>query len=289
MIFIADRNGQLGNRLWTFSHFIGWGVENAIPIANPGFHDYARYFEGTFKDPWCRYPAKEASRADAATRHATYPLIYFAARQARKFNVRTSWIATRNNKGGEVFDLRTHTSELLASKVTIIRGWQYRDDASFLKHQDAIRAHFTPRPEHLRKVAECIRRARENSQVLVGVHIRRGDYIRYLNGRYFYDHIVYGGMMKKIHDLFATKTVGFLICSNEPIETGAFRGFNYHLGPNHIIEDMYSLASCDYLIGPPSTYSIWASFYGKVPLFEMRSPSESSPLKLEDFTTRSVC
>jgi len=29
---------------------------------------------------------------------------------------------------------------------------------------------------------------------------------------------------------------------------------------------MYGFARCDYLIGPPSTFTMWASFYGQVPL-----------------------
>ena len=34
----------------------------------------------------------------------------------------------------------------------------------------------------------------------------------------------------------------------------------------HFITDLYCMASCDGIIGPPSTFSQWASFYGKVPL-----------------------
>jgi hypothetical protein len=40
-------------------------------------------------------------------------------------------------------------------------------------------------------------------------------------------------------------------------------------GNNQELEDMYALAGCDYIIGPPSTFSMWASFIGKVPLFHL--------------------
>jgi hypothetical protein len=33
--------------------------------------------------------------------------------------------------------------------------------------------------------------------------------------------------------------------------------------------DLYSLARCDYVFGPPSTYSQWASFYGNKPLLHV--------------------
>jgi hypothetical protein len=41
----------------------------------------------------------------------------------------------------------------------------------------------------------------------------------------------------------------------------------YLAGTGHLIEDLYSLAQCDFLAGPPSTFTLWASFYGKVPLY----------------------
>ena len=36
---------------------------------------------------------------------------------------------------------------------------------------------------------------------------------------------------------------------------------------------MYSLAECDYIVGPPSTFSTWASFYGNVPIYRITDPS----------------
>ncbi len=52
-------------------------------------------------------------------------------------------------------------------------------------------------------------------------------------------------------------------------------------GTGDLIEDMYALASCDYLIGPPSTFTMWASFYGKVPLNIIRRSDQSQ--QLSDF------
>ncbi len=281
MILIADRNGQLGNRLFNFAHFIGWGMEHGVSIANPGFWEYARYFEGTFRDPWCRYPVRAPGRFDVLTRQLAYSPISFVARQARKINIHTPWLATRNNRG-DVFALDAHTSELLSSRLTVVRGWPYRDKGNFQKYRDAIRVYFRPRPVHLQRISESVAAARKGHDVLVGIHIRRGDYINHLGGKYFYDQPVYRAIMDNVLSLFGDRRVGFLICSNEQIDLSIFDGLNFHLGPNHIVEDLYSFAACDYLIGPPSTYTMWASYYGKVPLFQMTSASRT-PLKLTDF------
>jgi len=48
-----------------------------------------------------------------------------------------------------------------------------------------------------------------------------------------------------------------------------------------LITDMYSLAKADYIIGPPSTFTMWASFYGSVPLLVIDNRKEN--ILLSDF------
>jgi hypothetical protein len=70
------------------------------------------------------------------------------------------------------------------------------------------------------------------------------------------------------------KRVAFLICSDELVPLDRFCGLNIFLGTGHLIEDMYALAKCDLLMGPQSTFSGWASFYGSVPLYLIDHPQE---------------
>ncbi|MCS6783545.1 MAG: hypothetical protein NZ482_10320, partial [Gloeomargarita sp. SKYG98] len=62
-------------------------------------------------------------------------------------------------------------------------------------------------------------------------------------------------------------------CSDENLipQGHHFSGLPVHWGTGHIIEDLYGLAECDYLIATPSTYSGWASFYGQVPIYFLPS------------------
>ena len=41
------------------------------------------------------------------------------------------------------------------------------------------------------------------------------------------------------------------------------------------------MSQCDYLMGPPSTFTMWASFMGKVPLGIIRDRSQT--LSMADF------
>lgn len=66
------------------------------------------------------------------------------------------------------------------------------------------------------------------------------------------------------------KNCAFLVCSNETIDAANYPAeLKIHTGERHFITDLYCLAACDGIIGPPSTFSIWASFYGKIPLAQI--------------------
>jgi hypothetical protein len=115
----------------------------------------------------------------------------------------------------------------------------------------------------------------------VGVHIRKGDYANFKNGIYFFTNETYLEKMKTIVDLFKDKKVGFLLCSNEAVDLSAFQGLTTFNSSGQFIEDIYSLAQCDCIIGPPSTFSKWACFYGQVPLCSFTKDQQIQP---DDFT-----
>lgn len=73
--------------------------------------------------------------------------------------------------------------------------------------------------------------------------------------------------MDRMVNQLSGKKVGFLVCSNATQPADAFTGLVWHNGLGTEIGDLIALASCDYNIGPASTYSEWASLYGDVPRF----------------------
>ena len=116
---------------------------------------------------------------------------------------------------------------------------------------------------------------------MIGVHVRRNDYATFKGGRFFYSHEQYRRVMDRVEELFASEDVSFLVCSNEPVPRETFRGLNVSYGNGHEVDDLYALANCDRLIGPPSTYGKWASFYGSVPRYEIVEPGR--PVSPESF------
>jgi len=43
--------------------------------------------------------------------------------------------------------------------------------------------------------------------------------------------------------------------------------------------DQHLMTRCDYLIGPPSTFTLWASYVGKVPFFQIEKQVKKSEKK----------
>jgi len=137
-----------------------------------------------------------------------------------------------------------------------------------LKHLDTIKHLYTPDKSITGAVDSIFLNNRIKKSRIFGVHIRRGDYVTYQNGKYFYDLEEYKILMEQVVNLFPEEKVIFFIASNENISSSIFSTMDCFLLPNSFaVKDLYGLGLCDYIIGPPSTFSAWASLYGDVPLY----------------------
>jgi hypothetical protein len=142
----------------------------------------------------------------------------------------------------------------------------------------------------MNKVEGLIAGMKETSDMVIGVHIRRGDYATWHNGRFFYELEEYHQFMLRIQDLYKGHRVSFFISSNEDFSLDNFKGCEcrrYGKQPSGAILDLYTLSLCDCIIGPFSSYSRWASFIGEVPLCFLETKdqqfTEDSFSKIVDF------
>ena len=81
--------------------------------------------------------------------------------------------------------------------------------------------------------------SRENSDVVVGVHIRQGDYAAWEAGRYYYSTHDYYQTMRNIVEQLPGRRVSFLVCSDSQPEPAEFSDLQVHWGSGHIVEDLY--------------------------------------------------
>jgi hypothetical protein len=284
MLVFASKPGQLGNRLFLFATLVGAAAEHGFRVSNPSFDEYADYFEATRGDLFCRYPQRESALAGSATaRRLLYRLCYYAARVL----VRTGLGAGRLRAVSLDWDERLYLGdpEFLArvgpGRLCLLQGWLVHDERALARHAETVRRFFRPREEFRSNVEALVARAREGADVLIGLHVRHGDYRTFQGGKYFYELDVYARLMEEAEALFPGRSVRFLVCSNAEHDDDAFNRFRYVKGTGHLVEDLYALSRCDYLLGPPSTFSMWASFYGEVPLYIVEEPNRTP--RLEDF------
>jgi hypothetical protein len=287
MIVMFRKEGQLGNRLFNFANFIAFAEAECLTLANPSFSEYALLFSTTRHDLLCRYPPRRSilSRIGALrVREALYSIVNFIARAMKKLKLDSRLVRVISIDDNSFYVLDDNPLARLpfnGSRLVFVGGLQFRNLAAMKTHRQTICAYFRPLPVHQEKIYQAIDIARKNCDVLVGVHIRGGDYASHLGGRYCYTVPDYIHVMRCVSTLFPGKRVVFLICSNSILDPEMFEEMNCHFGPNHHLQDMYAFAECDYIIGPPSTYTLWASFYGNVPLYFIQEPNK--PVTLDMF------
>lgn len=273
MIIVSRKYGQLGNRLIVFAHLIASAREFGFKIYNPAFAEYAKYFESTKNDIWCRYPieAPPTSSQEPPSefrRQMAYSSVYLSTRLLSHLRMTRFPLNIMRINADRCVDVAEAPFRELAcsSRPLAISGWQFRNNDLLKKHIDAIRDHFHIVEPHRERVTQLVSGIRQQAECVIGVHIRHGDYATWQGGKWFYSVDQYAEVMRRIRARLAGTDVAFLVCGNAEMSRSDFGDLNVHFGTGHLIEDLYAFAETDFLTGPPSTFTRWAGLYGNVPL-----------------------
>lgn len=157
--------------------------------------------------------------------------------------------------------------------VVYVKGWNFRNYKCTSKSREIYKNIFKP------VLSEAIKMETENLRKngkVASLHIRRGDYKKWLNGRYYFDDNFYYSMALKL--LKFDPNIGVIqIFSNEPVNSRFFEGLNVDvvLCSGNWVDDQFRMSVCDYIIGPPSTFSLWASYIGSVPIWHFSSKNDN--------------
>jgi len=290
-LFITLRCGRLANRMVLFANFIAFAEEHGCRLVNFTFHTYADLFETTRRDFYCQFPAAiRRSRWDAIPPlgrmlrrlRLPYHLVRYASRLNGRFALFGKKVVTlRELPGREVtlLDDPVILSRLREATTVLVYDWRFRAPVLVRRHAEKIRAYFQPVESIAAVCRAAVEPLRRRAEIVVGVHIRRGDYRTWNGGRFFYPVERFAGWMREMAAQFPGRSVAFLVASDEPRRAEEFPELTVGFGPGSPVADIYALAGCDFIIGPPSTYSQWASFHGNKPLFQLREPDARLELK----------
>ena len=275
VLVVASRPGQLGNMLLLSAHFIAAARRHGVSVANPALGDYSDWFEGSCGRGIAVYPARgRASWAWRCHRGAGYFLAYGLARLCVRLAAPPG-VGVIALDWGQTYALDDprNLDWLRSRRLVLCQGWQFRVSGGLLPDREALRDYFRPIAVHGRAVAAFLESAHAGATVLVGVHVRRGDYRRFMGGRFLHSLSDYAGLMGHVAGELRGRAVRFVVCSDEALDLSVFRPLEVVPGPGSPLRDLYALAGCDLLVAPPSTFSMWASFYGGVPLYQVADPS----------------
>jgi len=244
MLILFDNEGQTCNKFWAYISQIKKNLEQGITLVIPFYDetidDYPRFRDCSFiKFPFYSKYLNKKIGIKKYNRH----LASFV--HSRYYDMR-GWLI---NTFPRIF----------------VNAWDDHNVTYTNVEKDFIKELFTPKLEIIESVDSFFKSLKSDARSIVGVHIRWGDYRKFDNGKYFFSLEIY----KQLCESFILQygDAVFVICSNEAISMDYFSSLNcFSISNGSATHDLYALSQCNYIIGPPSSYSKWASFIGNVPL-----------------------
>lgn len=254
MIIICDAPGQTCNRLWTYVASVARCIAEHKKMAII-FYDWTiEDFPNLLHCPFIYFPLWHKWYLERGNGWNNYKGL--------------TWKVTHNKTWDKIF-------QFFGCK----KGWHTRTDTRYLKQtMPRLKQIFRPKEEIMQKAEQMVNTLKKEAHIVVGVHIRRGDYDTWNDGRFFYSLEDYHQFMLRIQACQKDKRIAFFISSNEDFPSNMFEGClckRFGKEPSGAILDLYTLSLCDRIIGPFSSYSRWASFIGEVPLCFIESKEQA--------------
>lgn len=261
MIFARDKS-QMCNNLLQYAHVYAWGREHGRKVISMRFSYKYQYF-----------------------RICHTPLTGFGWYLFAKYLSALGLMPTANFKRAEC-NHEALERKMLRHKHIVVSGWHVRFYDLFLKYRSEICDLFTIDDIYTNPVREKMLQVEggDNNVVRLGVHIRRGDYAQWKDGIYCYDDETYARYINRFAALHDGEDIHVFLSTNDPdVVEEKYQemcpNVHIHYLRGNSPQDLFMLSECDYVIGPPSTFSLVAIMYRDIPLYRMDTSDETVSLK----------
>jgi len=267
-IILCSAYGNHSNRLFQSIHFEAFCKEHNVDFTNPTFSDMRKYYFPNSSTNW---------RFNFILQK--FPVIFKIMKKLNLVKV-VSFDSENQNNITELLALLSSQPRRL-----FVSGWAFRVHELTKKYQNYFISKYSLREEYFKNniLLDKINKLKESDKIVVGVHIRRGDYKYYMESKYYFDDNVYIKYMEKIKkeiDVKYNKKYGFIIFSNENLSISE-NEYTF-ISNNEWYVDHMLMSKCDFLLGPPSTFTMWASYIGKVKYFHIEN--DNGNIDLDSFT-----
>ncbi len=254
MMFARDKS-QMCNNLLQYAHVYAWGREHGRKVISMRFSYKYQYF------------------------HICHTsLTGFGWYLLAKYMSAICLLPTASFKRKDC-DREALERKMLRHKHIVVSGWFVRYYDLFLKYRKEICELFTLDAQYTEPVEKKMKEAELNakSEILrLGVHIRRGDYAQWRDGQFFFTDDDYALHINQFACWHPNKELHVYLSTNDAGVTAEHYqqlcpSVHVHHLQGSAPEDLYMLSACNYLIGPPSTFSLVAAMYRDIPLYRMDS------------------
>jgi len=252
MIFVRDK-GQMCNNLLQFAHVYAWALEHGRKSVSMRFCYKYPYFH---------------------IRHTAWhnPVVYALAKFLGWIKILpiVSYFYPQDTNNQQKEQM------MINNRYVLVEGWYVRFYDLFIKYKSDILKIFafdSTIKENVNKLLSS------EEGIRLGVHIRRGDYKTFHNGDFFYTDEEYIDIIQQFLELKKGTNVTIYICGNDPslqesLYKEKLKDVNIVFPKGNPGEDLCLLSECNYLIGPPSTFSLVASMYKNIPLYWIKDKNK---------------
>jgi hypothetical protein len=243
MLVLFEPSGGYSNRLFQAVHAEAWCLKRNQVFVNLTFDDLLHL-----------YPHAKKSFG--------IKLIYWFLRilDRYKYKVPLGYIGIVDFESFE--SAAEKEKQLEKFRLNFIKGWYFRND--IVENRDYFKQKYEL-DKRLYLTNEFYRQfsaVKSNYDIVLGLHLRRGDYKTWMDGRFYYSFDQYA----KIHESFLADArkrglnkVLTVVFSNEDLSGVTFSGDILKSSEEWYL-DHRIMGECDYLVGPPSTFTMWASY-----------------------------
>lgn len=167
-----------------------------------------------------------------------------------------------------------YKSVILKAKILYCHGWYFRSYETTGKYRSLYQHLLDPAVNKRQLDQEWLQKSNDHEKV-IGIHIRREDYKTWQNGIYFYEDDVYLQKINEISELLNHNCKFILFTNDSQLKVANYSGISkLAVSNNDVISDHYLMSKCNYIIGPPSTFSLWASYIGETLFYHIYDPKD---------------
>ncbi len=254
IIIIIEKYGGYCNRFFQSLHYHAFSIENNIYFFNPSLLGLLK-FDNSFYYFW-----------DKVNNFCLSILARFIKYLFGKDNI--CFYLNENNY------------------IKIVNSWNFRENCLTKKYHKELKEIYDFKKEYLKRkpnsLVNYLEKLKKKGKYLIGLHIRRDDYKVWNDGKYYFSDEFYEFVIKKIRQDFVNenKDPFIIVVSDEKISSKL--GFDF-FSKGSWKEDQIILQTCDMIIGPPSTFTMWASYISQIPLIKITSK------EMKKFSKGKVC